>query len=372
MASSSGWPTRSRAVGACGRESEGESEGVRVLITGHEGYIGTVLAGLLLDAGHAVHGLDSGLFAGCDFGGAPRVIPGLRRDLRDVGVRDLEGFDAVIHLAAISNDPLGNLNPGCTYAINHQASVELAKKAKQAGVRRYLYSSSCSVYGAASPDDVLTESASFSPVTPYAESKVWVERDVAPLASADFSPVFLRNATVYGVSPRLRGDLVVNNLVGWAHATGRVLLKSDGSPWRPLVHVEDVSRAFLAVLEADRQAIHGEAFNVGRTGENYRIAQIAEMVREVVSGSRIEIEPDAGPDPRCYRVDFSKIEKRLPGYRPRWTVRAGVEELERAYRQHGLRTQDLEGSRYLRIRRIQEALAAGRLSPDLRWVGEAA
>ena len=341
---------------------------MRVLMTGHEGYIGSVMAPWLAAAGIEVHGLDSGFFAGCDFGIPPPAIPSLRRDLRDVETADLEGFDAVIHLAAISNDPLGNLNPRCTYQINHEASVRLAERARQAGVSRFLYSSSCSVYGAASPDDVLDESACFRPVTPYAESKVWVERDVARLASADFSPVFLRNATVYGVSPRLRGDLVVNNLVGWAFATGRVLLKSDGSPWRPLVHVEDVCRAFLAVLRADRQQIHGEAFNVGRTGENYRISQVADSVREVVAGSQIDFEAGAGPDPRCYRVRFDKLESTLPEYQPIWTVRAGVEELERAYRLHGLRSQDLEGSRYLRIRRIQEHLDQGRLDADLRWL----
>lgn len=341
---------------------------MRVLMTGHEGYIGSVMAPWLAAAGIEVHGLDSGLFAGCDFGTPPPTIPARRIDLRDVSAEHLAGFDAVVHLAAISNDPLGNLNPRCTYQINHEASVRLAERAREAGVSRFLYSSSCSVYGAASPDDVLDESASFSPVTPYAESKVWVERDVARLANDDFSPVFLRNATVYGVSPRLRGDLVVNNLVGWAFATGRVLLKSDGSPWRPLVHVEDVCRAFLAVLRADRSRIHGEAFNVGRTGENYRISEVADSVREVVKGSRIDFEAGAGPDPRCYRVRFEKIESTLPEYQPVWTVRAGVEELERAYRLHGLRSQDLEGSRYLRIRRIQEYLDQGRLDADLRWV----
>ncbi len=342
---------------------------MRVLVTGHEGYIGSVLTTRLLAEGIAVAGLDSGLFAGCDFGPPPPKVPAVRRDLRDVSAADLEGFEAVIHLAAISNDPLGNLNPACTYAINHAASVALARKAKQAGVRRFLYSSSCSVYGAASPDDVLGESAAFSPVTPYAESKVWVERDVAPLASDGFSPVFLRNATVYGVSPRLRGDLVVNNLVGWAHATGRVLLKSDGSPWRPLVHVDDVASAFLAVLRAPIERVHGEAFNVGRSGENYRIAEIAALVSQAIAGSRIETEADAGPDPRCYRVDFSKIERRLPEFQPRWTVKTGVDELAAAYRTHGLTTADLEGSRFLRIRRIQEQLAAGRLDADLRWTG---
>jgi nucleoside-diphosphate-sugar epimerase len=341
---------------------------MRVLMTGHEGYIGAVMSRWLTAAGCEVHGLDSGLFAGCDFGIPAPAIPARRLDLRDVRAADLAGFEAVVHLAAISNDPLGNLNPRCTYAINHEASVRLAEAAREAGVSRFLYSSSCSVYGAASPDDVLDETAAFSPVTPYAESKVWVERDVARLATEEFSPVFLRNATVYGVSPRLRGDLVVNNLVGWAFATGRVLLKSDGSPWRPLVHVEDVCRAFLAVLRADRERVHGQAFNVGRTGENYRIAEVADHVREVVAGSRIDFEAGAGPDPRCYRVCFDKIEATLPEYRPVWTVRAGVEELEQAYRKFGLKSRDLEGSRYLRIRRIQEHLEQGRLDSDLRWV----
>lgn len=340
---------------------------MRVLITGNEGYIGTVMAPFLSRAGFEVAGLDSGLFRGCDFGRVADAIPTLQRDIRDVRAGDLEGFDAVIHLAAISNDPLGNLNPRCTYDINHVASVRLAGLARQAGVGRFLYSSSCSVYGAASPDDILDESASFSPVTPYAESKVLVEKDVAGLASDDFSPVFLRNATVYGSSPRLRGDLVVNNLVGWAFTSGRVLLKSDGTPWRPLVHVEDLSRAFMAALRAPRECIHGQAFNVGRSTENYRIADVAAIVQDVVPGSRVEFESGAGPDPRCYRVDFGKIERELPGYDPCWTVRRGVEELLRDYEREGLEATDLEGSRYLRIRRIQELSERGELDADLRW-----
>jgi len=340
---------------------------VRVLLTGHDGYIGAVMAPRLAAAGHEVVGLDSHLFRGCDFGSfAPRLRV-LDRDVRDVEARDLEGCAAVIHLAAISNDPLGNLNPDCTYDINHRASVRLARAAKQAGIERFLYSSSCSVYGAASQDDVLDENAAFSPVTAYAKSKVMVEADLHELADGAFSPTYLRNATVYGVSPKLRGDLVVNNLVGWALTTGLVYLKSDGSPWRPLVHVEDVCAAFCAVLEAPRDAIHDQAFNVGRQGENYRIRDVARIVSEAIPGSRIEFAEGAGPDPRCYRVDFSRIARVLPAFQPEWTVARGVEQLRDAFRAVGLRREDLEGDRFVRIQRILQLLEAKRLDHDLRW-----
>jgi nucleoside-diphosphate-sugar epimerase len=341
---------------------------MRVLLTGHDGYIGAVMAPRLAAAGHEVVGLDSHLFRGCDFGAfAPRLRV-LDRDIRDVEAADLEGFDAVIHLAAISNDPLGNLNPGCTYDINHRASVKLAQAARDAGVARFLYSSSCSVYGAASQDDVLDENAGFSPVTAYAESKVLVEADLRKLADPDFSPTYLRNATVYGVSPKLRGDLVVNNLVGWALTTGLVYLKSDGSPWRPLVHVEDVCAAFLAVLESPRDAIHDQAFNVGRQGENYRIRDVARLVSEAIPGSRVEFAQGAGPDPRCYRVDFAKIARALPAFQPSWTVAQGVVQLRDAFRAVGLTREDLEGDRFVRIQRILQLLEAKRLDADLRWV----
>src|SRR5258706_1744228 len=329
---------------------------MRVLVTGHGGYIGAVMTRVLDAAGCDVVGVDSGLFTGCDFGRYEPPSQVLSRDIRDLEEAGLEGFDGVAHLAAISNDALGDLNPGCTWDINHKASVGLAELAKRAGVPRFWYSSSCSVYGAASRDDVLAEPAAFPPIPAYAQSKVRVEADVAKLADDDFSPTYLRNATVYGASPRLRGDLVVNNLVGWAFATGRVFIKGDGTPWRPVVHVEDVCHAFLCVLRAPRDLVHNEAFNVGRNGENYRVRQVAELVGAEVAGSRIDFADGAGPDPRCYRVDFTKIESTLPDYKPRWTVADRVKELDTAFRREVMTAGELEGDRYVRILRIVRLL----------------
>jgi len=340
---------------------------MRILITGHKGYIGTVMAPLLADAGHEVVGLDSDLFEQCTFGPAPREFPSIRKDLRDVELADLKGFEAVIHLAGLSNDPLGNLNPNLTYDINHHASVRLARLAKEAGVKRYLFSSSCSTYGAAG-DKILDETAEFNPVTPYGRSKVLVEQEVSQLASAEFSPVYFRNATAYGVSPRLRFDLVLNNLTAWALTTGRVFIKSDGTPWRPIVHIEDISRAFLAALEAPRELIHNQAFNVGRSEENYQIRDLAEIVKETVPGCTIEFAADAGPDKRCYRADFSRITRILPAFRPKWDARRGARELYEAYKKVDLRVEDFEGARYKRIDHIQGLLASGRLNADLRWL----
>jgi len=340
---------------------------MRVLLTGHDGYIGHVLLPMLLERGHRVTGLDSFLYEDCGFA-AEEVAPSavLRRDIREVELEDLHGIDAVLHLAGISNDPLGDLEPAATYAINHAASVRLARLAKEAGVSRYVFSSSCSNYGAAG-DAFLDESAGFNPVTPYAESKVWVERDVAKLADDGFSPTFLRSATAFGVSSRLRGDLVVNNLVGYAYTTGDVLIKSDGMPWRPLVHIEDIARAFIAVLEAPRELVHNEAFNVGITSENYRVREVADMVAEIVPSSKVTYAGDASPDARNYRVDCEKIRSRLPAFQPQWTVRKGIEQVYETFCRHRFSAEAFLSSKFIRLKRIRELQTAGALDEMLRW-----
>jgi nucleoside-diphosphate-sugar epimerase len=343
---------------------------MRILLTGHDGYLGQPLTRLLVDAGHEVVGLDSYLYDATTLGTAvPAPAEVIRKDVRDVDPGDLDGVEAVMHLAGISNDPLGDLDASLTYDINYQGTVRLAQAAKEAGVERFIFSSSCSLYGAHG-DDLLDESAEFLPVTPYGESKVLAERDLSAMAGDDFSPTYLRNATAYGSSPRFRGDLVVNNLVGHAVTRGEVYLKSDGTPWRPLVHAQDIGRAFLAVAEADRALVHDEPFNVCRTSENYQIRDVAELVEELVPDSRIVLAEKAGPDKRNYRVSGDKILERLPAYQPSWTVRTGIIELYEDFVANGLTLDQLEGPGFLRIKTVQELLEAGRLGPDLRWSDE--
>lgn len=329
------------------------------------------MAPLLSERGHEVQGLDSELFRESTYGDEPVSFPSLRKDVRDVTRADLEGFDAIVHLAGLSNDPLGDLNPELTFAINHAASVRLAELAKAAGVERFVFSSSCSYYGAGG-DGFLTEEAPFNPVTPYGTSKVWVERDVARLADDDFSPTFMRNATAYGVSPRLRFDLVLNNLVAWAVTQGTVYLKSDGMAWRPLVHIEDISRAAAAMLEAPREAVHNEVFNVGRSADNYLIRDLAEIVRETVPGSSIVFAQGSGADTRTYRVNCDKYAAAFPEMPLEWDARAGARELYDAYCRYGITVDDFEGPRYKRIAHLQRLLDGGRLDPSLRWTATTA
>jgi nucleoside-diphosphate-sugar epimerase len=340
---------------------------MRVLLTGHNGYIGSVMGPALQAAGHEVVGLDTYFFEHCTLKEDGKGIPALRKDLRDVTLTDLEGFDAVIHLAALSNDPLGDLRPEWTTEINHNASVRLAKLAQEAGVRRFLYASSCSMYGASKGDELLTEEAPLRPMTAYAESKVRTEEDVSKLANTDFSPVFMRNATAYGVSPRFRADLVLNNLVCWAFTTRKIRILSDGTPWRPIVHVEDISGAFVAALTAPHESIHDQAFNVGIITENYQVRDLAEIVRKTIPGCEVEYAGEGGPDPRNYRVDFSKLARTLSDFKPKWNARLGARQLYEALKQVGLTMEDFQGSRYVRLAQLKQLLENGRLDDTLRW-----
>lgn len=339
---------------------------MKVLVTGSHGYIGTVLVLLLIERGHEVVGLDTDYYKKCTFTGTPPDVMTIKKDVRDIKIHDVEGFDAIIHLAGLSNDPLGDYRPTLTEDINEKASIRLALMAKTAGVERFLFASSCSNYGAAG-DAFLSEDAPFNPVTPYGWSKVKVEAALTKMADRNFSPTYLRASTAYGVSPRLRFDLVANNLTAWAFTTGRIYLKSDGTPWRPLVHIEDISRAYIAAMEAPREQVHNESFNVGTTTENYQMYEIAEIVKEIVPGCEVDYAPGAGPDKRNYRVDCNKIACVLRDFKPQWTARRGIEQLYGEYKRVGLSLDEFEGRRFKRIAHIKALVEKGWLDENLRW-----
>ena len=343
---------------------------MRVLLTGNRGYIGTVMVPMLLKEGFDVVGLDSDLFEGSVFGdesifGTTASIPYMKKDVRDVELSDLKGVDAVLHLCALSNDPLGDFNPDITYEINYEGSVRLAELAKKAGAQRFVFSSSCSVYGA-SENGIVNEESALNPVTPYGTSKIRAEEALSKLADSKFSPILLRNATAYGVSPMLRFDLVLNNLIAWAYTKKIVLLKSAGLSWRPLVHIQDISRAFIAVLNASRDLVHNQIFNVGRTDENYIMREVAEIAKETVPDSEIRYAKGAEPDQRSYRVDFSKISNVLPEFKPQWTARLGARQLYDAFKKFGLALEDFEGPRYRRITNLEKSVDEGKLDRTLR------
>ena len=345
---------------------------MRVLVTGNNGYIGTIMTRMLLSEGFEVTGLDSDLFEGSVFadasvtGGMP-PISYLRKDLRDVQLSDLKNVDAIFHLCALSNDPLGNINPEITYEINHKGSVRLANLAKKAGIKKFVFSSSCSVYGA-SKEDVVSEESQVNPITPYAVSKVRSEQSISKLANSDFCPTFLRSSTAYGLSPMLRFDLVVNNFVAWSFTKGTVLLKSDGTAWRPFAHIQDISRAFISVLKSPVDVVYNQIFNVGQNKENYQIKKVAEIVKKIVPNSEIKYVKGATSDKRSYRVEFNKISQALTTFKPEWDVTSGAKELYEAYKKVGLLVEDFEGPKFRRLFNLQNSVKSGIFDKNLRRI----
>jgi nucleoside-diphosphate-sugar epimerase len=339
---------------------------MRVLVTGSSGYIGSVLCPILEAAGHEVVGLDVGFYDGCDFGPHVGQPPRLDLDVRDVEPEHLQGFDAIVHLAALSNDPLGDLSPELTHEINYHGTVRLARAARSAGVGRFVFASSCAMYGASDDDALLAEDAPLRPITAYAESKVRAEEALVGLDGDGFTTVAMRNATVYGVSSRLRLDIVLNNLAAWSHVTGRIRLLSDGASWRPLLHVRDLAKVACRMVEAPATLVSGRAFNIGSDEQNYVVRDLAEILADV-TGCEVELAGDASPDPRSYRVDFSALARAFPDLALDWNARRGAEELSAAYRDVGLTAEAFEGRAYVRLRQLRHLLDEHALDTDLRW-----
>ena len=340
----------------------------RILMTGHNGYIGSVMAPHFVRSGYDVVGLDTGYFKPCRLVPDPADVPWLYKDLRDLKLEDLEDFDAVVHLGALSNDPIGNLNEAWTEEINFRASVRLAELAKAAGVERFLFSSSCIMYGM-SEAAVVTEESPLDPKTEYARSKVESERAIAKLAGDGFSPTFLRNGTIYGVSPGMRFDTVFNDLIGAAVTTGKVTLYSDGKPWRPVVHVQDVARAFLTVLEAPVGVVSNQAFNTGANNLNHQIIELAEIVVDTVPGSRLEVVAQPGADQRTYKADFGKFARTFPNFAFNWTAKEGACELYETFKAIGLIYDNFVDKRFTRLKWLRHLLDTGQLDASLRWHG---
>jgi len=345
---------------------------MKILVTGHLGYIGTVLTPMLRKKGHDVVGMDADWYSRCTFGDARQIIdvPNIRKDIRQVKVNDLRGFDCIMHLAALSNDPLGNYNAELTDEINNKAAVRLGEMAKQAGVQHFIFSSTCSNYGVAG-DEFIDETGALNPYTPYAKAKVAAELGLKPMSDKNFSVTLMRSATAFGYSPRIRWDLVLNNLTAHAACTGKIFMKSDGTPWRAIVHIEDISRAFTAVAEAKREIVHDQAFNIGQTKENYHVSEIAEIVARTVPNSKIEYAPGAGPDPRCYRVNCDKLPRMVPAYQPQWTATAAAKQVYESIRKYGLTVEDFEGAKFARLPHMKKLIADGVVDERFNYTAKA-
>jgi len=340
----------------------------KILVTGNNGFIGTILVKLLVEKGYEVFGIDTNYFdEDCNLYPYKNDIMDIKKDVRNIAKEDLKDVYAVCHLAALSNDPIGELDPDLTYDINYHASVRLAKLAKKLGVTKFIYSSSCSLYGIAG-EEAITEEAEFNPVTAYAKSKVLTEKSILPLSDSDFSVTTLRNATAYGISPKLRVDLVVNNLVGWALTTGQIKILSDGTPWRPLIHAEDIARAFIAVIEAPKEVIKGEAFNVGKNSENYQVKDIATMIKAVLPDCEIIITGEHGPDSRTYKVNFDKIGRMLQGFDPQWNLKKGIEQIVNYYKQYGMSSNKFNDRYFIRLKQIKYLVDKGLVDSTLYWL----